>query len=266
MCYSKNNRAYVASPIVQQQLTFSWSLKNHTRFTLLGMLVLAALFHLAGFYLFKAATPSFQPSPVSSATIYLLTRNSQNYSLLSQWIQAEDPSLFARPANLKTMTLPHISYTPSYNSELHHPVTVLKSPPRISVPLGPAPTLVNLYLPEPQTSHPPAQVAGTRIVLGRGLSGRRIQTLPRGGLLASPSIPSLPITFLAAVGQDGQFRHLFLLHSSGNSELDQNALRNLLHIRLEPVPIKSGVWGTVTYLWGFTSRGTPSPSPKNDSY
>ena len=231
-------------------LIFSWPSKHDPQFVLLGMLALAAMVHALAFYLFHTVNSAPQPQSTSIATIYLLNQNSLSDASLNQWLEAEDPSLFIKTTVASPATLPDISYVPSYESE--RPTLATRQTPTlpVPVPIGPVPGPVSLHSPIPQIPQISEKIAGTRLVVGGGLAGRCIQSSPHQEILASPLSPNLPCTFFTAVDPNGRFRYIFLLHSSGNSELDQMAMKNLQQLRLEPVSTTTQ-WGTIPYLWGM---------------
>ncbi len=222
------------------------------------MLVVATLIHVLAISFFRPVFPEFRRKPIASATIYLPYQDSPKASSFNRWLEAEDPSLFVRTRVAATLTFPKIRYIPSYTTE--H--LVLAAPPNpvssIALPLGPAPAPVSLHAPViPKNFILPAQTVGTRLELTGELAGRRLQKLPPQGILVSPSNPSLPCSFLVAVSPTGDLRNIFLLRSSGSSELDQFAMDNLRQVRLEPLDPKKVTWGTITYLWGATKGYKP---------
>lgn len=214
------------------------------------MLGVAALVHVLLFSLFHIVSPRPQPRTISSATFYLLDSKSPKFSSLNQWLKAEDPALFAQTTAPNRLSWPTIQYVPSYDSERPSLAPLPKTNPEFPVPLGPIPFFLYSHSAGPRQASP-IGVTGTRLEFGGGLANRRVRNLSADGLLASPSTPSLPCTFLVAVSPEGQLQHIFLLRSSGNSELDQLAMRNLQHTCMEPAPIKATAWGTATYLWGM---------------
>ena len=256
-------------------LLFSWEGPRRRNLALIGFLALSFAAHVFGLYLFQVvypATVSLTPAP---HRVSFISAKSEEGAALLRWIDAEDPALASttrRPAEAKRYLLGKIQHTPSYaESE-----PVLRRPPPLTVDLRVPSAQPPAAVPLRRSTKPAAigPVPTNITVSGDLQSLGQPKFLPTNFKLSGKESPQ-NARFRIAVDSNGVVVHCFLLVSSQDAALDEQARQHLALCRFSARPVsskvegstssgKSLVWGIATIDWGndvaIAPNAKPSPS------
>ncbi len=230
-------------------LVFSWDPPRKRRGALIVFLILSVALHALCFYIFQIVYPptiALMPPP---ARVTLISPDDPASLALLRWVEAEDPALTTTTQRLpeaKSLVLPPIQHRPSYASHQPKLKTLPPLTPDLSIPSSAATGPVRLPRVKGNANAP-------------GLARKTT---------ANPDAPA-NARFRVAIDEHGAIRFCFLIESSGDPALDEQA-RNFLQLcRLktkENSPVTNGsalFWTTATILWGndFVPTSSPSPNP-----
>jgi hypothetical protein len=245
-----------------KSLTFTSLESGIVPWTLLGFVLLSALVHAFGFYVFQTLYPPAAhvgPAPVQ---VGLLTPGTPEADAILRWIDSEDPALTTRPDKAVIQGLETVPYVPSYQIAHSRPGLVPTIQPPLPYPAGVSGLdLVELAAAKPAASATaPASVA-TVLNLSGGLKETVLEPLPSfDGLRAANPGPLEPARFLIGISPKGEAQYVFLQDSSGDKKLDETASRLLERVRFHA--FASGTeWGFATFFWGSAAYGQAAPSP-----
>jgi hypothetical protein len=249
-------------------LVFSWAPPRKRRRALIVFLILSLLLHALCFYIFQIVYPptvALMPPP---ARVTLISPDDPESLALLRWVQAEDPALTTttqRQPETKSLVLPLVQHRPSYAS--HQPKLKILPPvtPDLSIPSSAALGPVRFPQVKANVSAPglarktTANFADLPAVLGDPIFADFKFRLTR------PDAPA-NARFRVAIDERGTIRFCFLIESSGDPALDEQA-RNFLQLcRLktkENSPVTNGTalfWTSATILWGNDLAPSSSPS------
>jgi len=252
-------------------LVFSWAPPRKRRRALIVFLILSLLLHALCFYIFQIVYPptvALMPPP---ARVTLVSPDDPESLALLRWVEAEDPALTTTTQRLpetKSLVLPPVQHRPSYAS--HQPKLKALPPllPDLSIPSSAAIAPVRLPRMKANASGPglarktTANFADLPAALGEPVFADFKFSLTR------PDAPA-NARFRVAIDERGAIRFCFLIESSGDPALDEQA-RNFLQLcRLktkEDSPVTNGTalfWTTATILWGNDLAPSPGPSPSS---
>jgi hypothetical protein len=232
---------------------FNWEGPCRRNLAIAGFIAASFAVHLASFYLFQVVYPptvSLVPAP---QRINLIYANSEQTATVLRWIDAEDPALAAttrRPAHMQRYAVGKVEHIPSYFAT----EPALKEPP---------PLAVDLRVPSAQ---PPGAVPVTRSAVASAVGfhptrvtfSSELQQLGQAQLTA-PSFKASSIEtpqnaqFRIAVDSQGAVRYCFLLNSSGDATLDEQARQHLALCRFPETSTSNSdslAWGIATIEWG----------------
>jgi hypothetical protein len=240
---------------------FNWGEPRRRNLAFAGFIVASFALHIVGLYMFQVVYPptlSLVPPP---QRINLMTANSEQTATLLSWIDAEDPALASttrRPAHMQRHEMRRIEHVPSYFA--------------VEPALKPVPPLgVDLRVPsaQPPGPVPVARRGGisavgiepTRVTFSDELRQLGQATVETTDFKASSLEPPRNAQFRIAVDGRGAVRYCFILSSSGDPSLDQQAREHLALCRFPMSIVPSGVegstsnadslvWGTATIDWG----------------
>ena len=242
-------------------LLFNWDAPGGRNFALIGFLTASLAAHVACFYLFQIVYPptvSLMPAP---QRVNLISPNSEQGVTLLSWVDAEDPALAfttRRPSDSKRYLLGKVQHVPSYFAT----EPALKDAP---------PLIVDLRIPSaqppgpvPTNFRPTVQPAGptlTKISFSDELNQLGQPTFPTANFSSTTNEPPQNIQFRIAVDAGGAVRYCFILSSSGDAALDEQARQHLALCRFSTRLVLSGaegptsdsaslVWGIATIEWG----------------
>jgi hypothetical protein len=212
------------------------------------MLVLATLAHGGIFFLFSVANPAVKADGLHTARVYFLDENNPGLAQLETTLASNDPALFAPRHGVSASRESIAVYNPQYASAR---AALLSMPPR------------------KKTDDAPASVAAP-VAIAKTLNQRAIASTHQDSnrLTASPELyarlPEPPreilrpqntdaldsASFFIGIRSDGTVAHILPARSSGNANLDLQALQILKSLRFAPAENIPLAWGFVNLHFG----------------
>ena len=247
-------------------LLFNWDAPRSRKAAFAGFVSASLLLHAACFYLFQVVYPAAVVLLPPPARVQLITPATEEGRTLLRWIDAEDPAFASatqRPPEAKQRALPRPQHVPSYLVEaprlkqIPPPVPDTRAPSVF--PPGPVPTLR-------RQPAPAAGVVPSRASFSSELAVFKAPTLPAPRFVASTSESPRAARFRIGLSRTGEVRHCFLMESSGDPALDEQAREHLSLARFPQAPapssaaVPSMVWGTATVDWGNDVTHPPTTS------
>jgi hypothetical protein len=232
---------------------FDWDQPRRRNLAIAGFITASLAIHLAGFYLFQVVYPTTVSLVPAPQRINLIYANSEQTATVLRWIDAEDPALAAttrRPVHMQRYAVGRVEHVPSYVAT----EPALREPPPLVVDLR-VPS-VQPPGPVPPTRGSVASVVGiqsTQVTFSGELQQLGQANLATGGFKASSNEPPQNAQFRIAVDSQGAVRYSFLLNSSGDAALDEQARQRLALCRFSKTSTSNGeslVWGIATIEWG----------------
>jgi hypothetical protein len=237
-------------------LLFKWPHRHRINLLLPTMLVLATLAHGGIFFLFSVANPAVKADGLHTARVYFLDENNPGLAQLETTLASNDPALFAPRHGVSASRESIAVYNPQYASAR---AALLSMPPR------------------KKTDDAPASVAAP-VAIAKTLNQRAIASTHQDSnrLTASPELyarlPEPPreilrpqntdaldsASFFIGIRSDGTVAHILPARSSGNANLDLQALQILKSLRFAPAENIPLAWGFVTLHFGA------GPHPSNE--
>lgn len=246
-------------------LLFQWDSPKGRRLAIAMFLVLSIVAHAFCFYVFQIVYPptvALMPPP---ARVSLITDDTEEGRSLLRWIESEDPALaFAthRPPEGRFRALPKVAHIPSY---LTRDPILKEVPPQVTDLRPPS---INPPGPVPISRPPPPRDVGpiaTTASFSEEFDALGPPVTPPAQFTASNNESAQSARFRVAVTAQGGIRHCFVIESSGDPALDEQA-RNYLTLCRFPSPSvqpsadnNSLVWGTATLDWGNDISRPPGP-------
>jgi len=242
---------------------FNWSRPRSRNLAVAGFIAVSFAFHLAGFYLFQVVYPPTVSLLPASQRVNLLTATSEQTATLLRWIDAEDPALVSatrRPLHAQRYEIGNVQHAPSYFAA----EPALKEPPPLVVDLTlpsaqpPGPVPMQSRPPALPTKMPPTQVTFSSELRELGPASFGVASFKASGNEAPQNAQ-----FRIAVDPFGVVRYCFIVNSSGDASLDQQARE---HLALSRFPQRSTsnadglVWGIATIEWGGDVAAADSKS------
>src|SRR5438874_2471826 len=208
-------------------LLFNWDPPRGRNLAITGFLIASLGAHAACFYLFQIVYPptvSLTPAP---QRVNLISANSEEGTALLRWVDAEDPALASttrRPPGAKLHLLGNAQHVPSYFASEPN----LKEAPPLPVDLripsaqspGPVPA------PRPARAKP-IEAAPTKVTFSHELARLGQPKFVTANFKASAHEPPQNAQFRIAVDEQGAVRYCFILSSSGDAALDEQARERL---------------------------------------
>ena len=237
------------------QTTFDWSGSHRSSWTLALLIFLSVILHGAAFFFVHISTSERQLIPQTAQPVQLLTRFAPDGSIspeneaVLRWIEAEDPAIAARIANVEPAGILDVAYRPSYATSRTQPRSIPAEPAIIQYP--PARDSLEFIMSadeKPATAVPEAPTRKTVIAFHAALKSRApaevtVALETRSALSLSTAI------LLVGVNAQGEVRFAFVQSSSGAPEMDAEALRLTSSIHLAPAP-EPMTWATASIRWG----------------
>jgi hypothetical protein len=241
------------NPATTAPLLFNWGPPRRRSRALIAFLIASLFAHAAGFYLFQVVYPptvSLTPAP---QRVNLINPNTERGATLLQWIDAEDPALVSttrKPSDARRYLLGKIQHVPSYFAT----EPSLKEAPPLDA---------DLRVPSVQPPAPVPAAARARMT-PTGAAPTKVTFSNEFERLGQPKfVPAHFKTsthespqnaqFRIAVDSQGAVRYCFILNSSGDAALDEQARAYLALCRFSERSTstsESVVWGVATIEWG----------------
>jgi hypothetical protein len=238
-------------------LLFNWDPPRARNLAITGFLITSLAAHAACLYLFQVVYPptvSLTPPP---QRVNLISANSEEGATLLRRIEAEDPALVSttrRPSDVKRYLFGKVEHIPfHFASE----PALQAAPPQIvdlRVPSAQPPGPV----PAPRRAPPkPIEVAPTKVTFSNELDRLGQPKVVPTNFKTSAHEPPQNSQFRIAVDGWGAVRYCFVLISSGDGGLDEQARDHLALCRFPVQPVASGAEGSTSYreslVWGIAT-------------
>lgn len=236
-------------------LHFAGLEKRGIPWTLLGFIVLSALVHAFGFFLFQTVYPPQAHIAPPPAQVGLLTPGTPEADAILKWINSEDPILAAEPGKAPVPDLMSLPYVPSYATVHARPVMAPAPDEPLPDPAGVSGlTLVQISASHPAPSPPAAAHAATGLSFSGDLEGAALAPLPSLETLHEAEQGDLqPARYLLGVSDEGEARYVFVQESSGDKTLDAAASALLEQVRFRRAAQASDAPGGAPLTWGFAT-------------
>lgn len=243
-------------------LTFHWPDHRSVSLALPGFVALSLLAHAASFYLFQIAYPPIARAMPPPAQISLLAPGSPENDRLLRWIEAEDPALTARPAEVSPPHLFDRPYEPSFAQIHAQPKKIPETPPAFSFPTALPPlALMEMAAPHQNIAAAVSAPMPTTLRFSGLLTGRVVaKAAPLHFQTTATELQ--PACFLVGVSGHGEVRYLFLQSSSGDKAIDDRAATELRTAEFARAA-EELTWGFATFSWGtevFVHSAAASPA------
>lgn len=237
-------------------LLFKWPHRHRIRLLLPAMLVLAALAHGGIFFLFSVANPPVKPDGIRPARVYFLGENNPALTQLETTLASNDPSLFA-PRHGGSFPESIAVYNPQYASAR---TALLNMPPRRKTDgdASPAALPVAISKPPRQRTAPSIRQESNSLTATPDLAQRLPEPpseILRPGNAGADSLESA--SFFMGIRPDGTVAHILPSRSSGNVDLDLQALQILKSLRFAPAENIPLAWGFVNLHFGTPPATEP---------
>jgi len=254
-------------------LLFNWDPPRGRNLAITGFLIASLGAHAACFYVFQIVYPptvSLTPAP---KRVNLIGANSEQAVTLLRWLDAEDPALVSttrRPPYMRRREIGKVEHIPSYSAS----EPALKEAPPLTVdlrvpsaqPPGPVPAAA-------RAQPSPIGVTPTKVTFSNELDRIGQPKFVPTKFKASAHEPPQNAQFRIAVDEQGTVRYCFILSSSGDAALDEQAREHLALSRFPARLVLSGaegstsdgnslVWGMATIEWGNdVAAANAKPTP-----
>jgi hypothetical protein len=250
------------------ELIFGWERPGRGKWTIAGFLLGSLVLHAFGFYIFQVVYPPAVALLPPPGRVSLIAPNSDEGRLLIRWLEAEDPALASTTqplAGSKALVIPTIQHAPSYLTRQPALKELPPAPPTLRIPSARPPAPVE-QPPKPVPAI--AKIAPTVIRFSPEFEALGSAQAPELKFNASGQESPQAAQFRIAVNQNGEVRHCFLHHSSGDAALDEQARKYLALTRFAILNPPSSIcadliWGTATIEWGndILPSSPPNPGP-----
>jgi len=266
-----------ASPVgtTVPPLIFSWAPPRRRRRALIIFLILSLLLHAFCFYIFQIVYPPTVALLPPPARVTLISPDNPESLALLRWVEAEDPALTTttqRSTEAKAFILPPVEHHPFYASHQPKLRTLPPLAPDLSIPSSAA--VGPVYPPQPRRNAGATELTRKTTAVFADLP-TSFGTPVFSGVKFRLSRPDAPnnARFRVAIDGGGVIRFCFLIESSGDPALDEQA-RNFLQLCRFQRPSGTGskenappdnptdlFWTSATILWGNDLLADVAPSP-----
>ena len=229
-------------------LLFKWPHRHRIHLLLPAMLVLAALAHGGIFFLFSVANPPVKADGLHPARVYFLDENNPALAQLETTLASNDPALFAPRHGVSASRESVAVYNPQYSSAR---AALLNMPPRKKTDDAPSPVAepVAIAIPPSQRAITSTRQDSNCLTASPELAAR-LPEPPRE--LLTPQNTDTPdsASFFIGIRSDGTIAHIMPARSSGNADLDLQAIQIMKSLRIAPAENIPLAWGVVNLHFG----------------
>ena len=234
---------------------------------LAAFLMLSLLAHGLCFYLFQIVYPTPVALLPPPGRVTFIGPNSEQGRTLLRWIDAEDPAVAftTHPVpGAQLAALPQTEHLPSYFTIKPILKELPSLKPDLRIPSSRPPSAVHSVL---QKTGSAKGMARTHVSFSKELDRFGTATLPQSGFATLTEETPETLRFRVAVNDLGEIRYCFLINSSGDPRLDEQARLQVVRSRFpqnRQTTDESGsslVWGMATIQWGSEvapARQTPA--------
>ena len=240
------------------QLTFEWPSRHRIHLFLPFALLVAALLHAAIFFLFSVKHPAPRSAGTNHARLYFLPSSSAEISSIESTLHSSDPALFAPGRGLpEDDDLPSATYPPQYAKA----TTAWEEPP-LQIQKNRDDRILQGPVRMPRKK--PARLSfnaapSTRLHASEEIAHRLPANYAMPKFQTRSAAPPEPAIFLIALTPEGKVLHAFTDKSSGDNDLDREALNFLEKLEFSPSQKNAADWGFLEFQWG--SEVLPARAP-----
>ena len=247
-------------------LIFNWAPPRRRARALILFLIASLLLHAACFYIFQIVYPPTVALLPAPARLNLIAPQNPESIAFLRWVEAEDPALATttqRAATPKALELPSLQHVPSYATYEPKLRPLPVHPPDLSIPSSAA--IGAVRVPAVSTAAIVSSVVRKTTAAFADLPEEQsAPVLPEFTFRASRTDAPANARFRVAIDSAGAVRFCFMMESSGDAALDEQA-RNFLQLCRVPPMHNDGassglVWTVTTILWG---NDVTTPSANN---
>jgi TonB family protein len=245
-------------------LIFTWAPPRRRIRALIFFLIASFVLHAVCFYVFQIVYPptvALMPAPARVSIIS--PDNSESVAFL-RWVEAEDPALATttqRAPASKSVELPPMQHVASYTTTEPNLKKLAPVAPDLSVPSSAAIGAVRI----PRTGA--SAIVGslthkTSVYFAEPMEEFDTSVLPEFTFRASRAGAPANARFRIAIDASGTIRFCFLIESSGDPALDEQA-RSFLQLcrftrKENKHPFPDLLWSVATILWGNDIGAPPA--------
>ena len=231
-------------------LLFKWPHRHRIHLLLPTMLVLAALAHGGIFFLFSVANPPVKADGPHPARVYFLDKNNPALAQLETTLASNDPALFAPRHGVSASREPTAVYNPQYASAR---AAILNMPPRKKTDDAPASVAAPVAIPKTTNQRAIASTRqdSNRLTASPELAARLPE--PPREILRPKNTDTDALdsaSFFIGIRSDGTVAHIVPARSSGNADLDLQAIQIMKSLRFAPAENIPLAWGVVNLHFG----------------
>jgi hypothetical protein len=242
-----------------QALLFKWPHRHRIYLLLPTMLVLAALAHGGIFFLFSVANPPVKADGLHTARVYFLNENNPALAQLETTLTSNDPALFAPRHGISASRESIAVYNPQYASAR---TALLNMPPRKKTDDSPSPVAAPVAIaPRPsQRAIASTRQDSNRLTASPELAARLPE--PPHEILHPQNTDTETLdsaSFFIGIRSDGTVAHILPAQSSGNADLDLQAMRIMKTLRFASAENTPLAWGVVNLHFGAVLAPTTVP-------
>lgn len=254
--------------VASTPLIFTWAPPRRRIRALIFFLIVSLILHAVCFYVFQIVYPptvALMPAPARLSIIS--PDNSESLAFL-RWVESEDPALATttqRAPASKAVDLPPMQHIASYATTEPKLKKLEPKPPDLSIPSSAAIGAVRV----PRAGDAailPSLTQKTSVSFAEATEEFNPPVLPETAFHASRAGAPANARFRIAIDALGTIRFCFLIESSGDAALDEQARSFLQLCRFTPKEKNDRspalLWSVATILWG---NDIAVPSPNNSS-
>jgi hypothetical protein len=240
-------------------LLFKWPHRHRIYFLLPTMLVLAALAHGGIFFLFSLANPPVKTDGLHTARVYFLDESNPALAQLETTLASNDPAIFAPRHGVSASRESIAAYNPQYASAK---TALLNMPPRKKMEDAPAPVEAPVQIPTRSSlcanASPPRD--SNRLTASPELAARLPEPIQEIRFPQNTETDPLDsASFFVGIRSDGTVAHILPTQSSGNADLDIQAIQIMKSLRFAPAEDTPLAWGVVNFRFGAVLAPTTEP-------
>ncbi|HWB61762.1 MAG TPA: hypothetical protein VG733_19925 [Chthoniobacteraceae bacterium] len=246
------------------RLKFHWPQRPQVSLALIGFIFLSVLAHGLAFYILQVVDPPAFRVPPPPVQVNLLTASTPENQAVLQWVDLNDPSIFAQTHEIVPGGIYELTYerSPAYITAA--PKTPLEEQPAVQFPPA-EDTMAVIGSTEEAPPTRPAQLLSlpTDLTFSAELAGRKI--VKRPPMQFSTAVEGRePASFMVGVGPEGKVLYTFFLGIETDEQakaIDRQAAGYLESIEFAKAPGNNIAWGIATYYWGDDSNPAGSTHP-----
>ncbi len=234
-------------------LIFSWGVRDHSMWRLVGALLLLMTAMSAFFFIFRIVHPVTQRLPVTPQHVISLDPNNPAELALIHRAQDRSFALLSDADTAAPVESPLLAFHPSFDGheiklrELEPATTTIHQPHLFTA-------AADVLPPVPRRTAEPVSVtpsAKLHAVMSSALAKRGPASVELNGIkLTQPS----RVQFRVAIGSAGQIITALPFSSIDDVEIMQQLHAAILTLRFTPSEVRRVEWGEISFRWEVASK------------